>query len=1023
MVYYMQKLRFCFFLILYFYTNLVVGQAFESKHISFREGLPGRLVLDVYQEESGLIWMLTERGLVRYDGYEFLSLDNFVYSFDIAGTSFQADIKPNAQNKLALLHGSKDLKFELFSLDSLSIWQATFDDCPSLPLAIFTLNNQRSYFAFAEKGIVHLYELTKIKQFQFLFKTQLKTKNLESLRLLVDTQGYYWLNKNGTHLHRYDEKGQLSKKFSNKDFEGNVNNLELVYLFQDSHHRIWTSLKNEKGVFQFNNKEQKFYKLELNSKSEYFAKVWEDKKGNLLFKGARHQRNAYVDDLICLTPTSNQVSFDYLKNHIKTVNDVFAHDFFEQIVVGAANGLTIIKQKKGAFKNILSKSLEPGSWGRSIRGITGDNQGNLFFGTETNELFQFNIAKDSIFQLPMFNIYATEDRKYFGGRNIFLDTRNQIWSLSNNSERLTYFHRYDLNTQETYTQKIEGLTTNFWYDGHRFFYFLTYPRMRASGKLLMYDTHKNSFDYWRNSGGEELVLETRGRSIRGTTEDILWVGTIDGLLKIDLRQKNVELITLKIQNEQLYPSQEILAITEADEGLWLGTSEGLILVDTDQKKIIEQYQKTDGLVDNSVCGIVRDSSNNLWISTFDGLSYFDRKQRRFYNFYESDGLSHYEFNRMAFHQAENGHFYFGGMNGINAFDGQKLLNSRNNNQLVLTKFLKSYADKDSSTLQLAGLDQLKAVILPPNYAYFEFHFAMPNFLSNETRYSAWLENYEKEWNFMGNNPKVRYNKLPAGNYTLHIKAVDAKGNPAKNELKIPINVEEVFYKEIWFQSFIVVLSLFLVWAIGQYHATQELRVERLRTKLSSDLHDEVSGLLAGIAMQTDLMQLSIDDETHKAKLDKIGTTSRSAMSKMGDVIWSVDARKDKFEDLLLRMQEHAAEILQPLGIDYQFEIGKFNFHKKIGLKLRQNLYLIFKESINNIAKHSNASKTVISLQNKDNLFHLSIKDNGHAKSKNAPTKTGQGLSNLKMRTEEIQGKLAIYSKNGYEVHLKIRKFA
>ena len=459
------------------------------------------------------------------------------------------------------------------------------------------------------------------------------------------------------------------------------------------------------------------------------------------------------------------------------------------------------------------------------------------------------------------------------------------------------------------------------------------------------------------------------------------------------------------------------------EGLWLGTSKGLILLDRTTHQLKEVYEEKDGLVNNSVCGILPDSLGNLWISTFNGLSFFDRKAQRFNNFYESDGLSHYEFNRQAFHIGEAGKFYFGGMNGVNFFDTQELLKTRVGDRLILTKYLKNYADKDSQTVQISNLENLDNIVLPANYSHFELHFAMPNFLSKEIRYSAWLKNYERDWNFLGNNPKVRYNKLPAGNYQLHIKAVDAKGNPAQNQLLIPISVKEVFYKETWFQVLMIAGLMLLVWGIGQYHNTQQLKVERLRTKLSSDLHDEVSGLLAGIAMQTDLMQLSINDEDNKSKLEKIGTTSRSAMSRMGDVIWSVDSRKDKFEDLLLRMQEHTAEVLQPLGIDYQFEIGKFNVHKKIGLKLRQNLYLIFKESINNIAKHSTASKATISIENKDNLFQLRIKDNGQAKENSASYKTGQGLSNLKMRSEEIQGNLSIYSKNGFEVVLKVRKFA
>ena len=363
------------------------------------------------------------------------------------------------------------------------------------------------------------------------------------------------------------------------------------------------------------------------------------------------------------------------------------------------------------------------------------------------------------------------------------------------------------------------------------------------------------------------------------------------------------------------------------------------------------------------------------------------------------------------------------MNGVNAFDTEKVLQDGTDNQIVLTKFFKNFVDTDTQMVQIADLENLTDITLAPNYAQFEFHFTMPNYLSKDIRYSTWLENYEKDWNFLGDNPRVKYGKLPAGNYFLHIKAVDDKGNFGQNELKIPIVIQEVFYKTGWFQLLMLSLIGLLIFGVSRYHANQVLKVERLRTKLSSDLHDEVSGLLAGIAMQTDLIQMLTKEEANKARLQKIGETSRSAMSKMGDVIWSVDARKDKFSDLIIRMKEHAAEILQPLDIKYNFDIDDFNLDKKIDLKLRQNLYLIFKESINNIAKHSTASKAFISLQNEDNLFHLTIKDNGQAKLKKSVTKTGQGLSNLKMRTEEIEGKLTIYSKNGYEVHLKVRKFA
>jgi len=1012
-------------MLLLLFSTQILGQTkqFQLRHYNHRDGLPGHLVLDVSQDASDLIWMATENGLVRFDGYEFVPFNNFKYSREIQGSEFNISVTENQRGELAILHGQKSLNFELFNLQTLTSKQIEFSQFSNPPVAIYTKKKGATFLAFKSAAEIVITRLEENQLLTELFSLDLLTDSANlPITLFVDQANNFWICQ-PNNLSLFDEKGQLIKRFSSNELTENGIDLEVVFIYQDQKTRIWLALKNEKGLYQYKEKAAIFQKEALGGNADYIANVWEDAKGNLLFKGAEHRPSAYISDLICLQPNGQLTSFAYLKSALRSITSIYGKDFFDMLLIGAPNGLSIVNQNPSNFKNLLNKELQPGDWGRSIRGITGDGKGTIYIGTETNELFQYNTLKDSLFELPLKNIYARKGRKYFGGRQIFLDQENHIWSLSSDSETATYLHKFDLKTQKTTTQKMDGMVSNFVFDGAQLFYFVIYDKIGGNGRLVTFDLKNQGFTNWTDREGLNPILGTRARSILGIKKGILWIGTTKGLLKINLEKRQSKLIELQNEQRQLIGNQEIIAISAIEDGLWLGTSNGFSFFDIKKEKVLASFNEEDGLVNNSVCGILSDKKGNLWLSTFDGLSFFDRTTKQFTNFYEADGLSYYEFNRMAFYQDENDTYFFGGMNGVNTFDADKLLKAGTDNQLVLTKFVKSYADSDTQSIQIANLENLGDVILAPNYAQFEFNFSMSNYVAKEIRYSAWLENYEKDWRFLGDNPRVQYSKIPPGNYTLHIKAVDAKGNAAKNQLAIPIFVQEVFYKKAWFQLLMVSLALLLVWGIGQYHAAQRLKVERLRTKLSSDLHDEVSGLLAGIAMQTDLMQLSISDENYKSKLAKIGTTSRSAMSRMGDVLWSVDARKDKLEDLLLRMQEHTAEVLQPLGIDYQFEIGKFNVNKKIGLKLRQNLYLIFKESINNIAKHSTASKATISIENKGNFFQLRIKDNGEAKDKSASYKTGQGLSNLKMRSEEIQGNLSTYSKNGFEVVLKVRRFA
>jgi len=110
----------------------------------------------------------------------------------------------------------------------------------------------------------------------------------------------------------------------------------------------------------------------------------------------------------------------------------------------------------------------------------------------------------------------------------------------------------------------------------------------------------------------------------------------------------------------------------------------------------------------------------------------------------------------------------------------------------------------------------------------------------------------------------------------------------------------------------------IAYSIFRYRLQQALAMERLRTKISSDLHDDVGSLLSGLAMQTELMEINAS-ETDKFKLQKIAGISRNAISQMRDLVWSIDSRRETVEDLLERMRELAEELLLPKDISFQMD--------------------------------------------------------------------------------------------------------
>jgi len=223
----------------------------------------------------------------------------------------------------------------------------------------------------------------------------------------------------------------------------------------------------------------------------------------------------------------------------------------------------------------------------------------------------------------------------------------------------------------------------------------------------------------------------------------------------------------------------------------------------------------------------------------------------------------------------------------------------------------------------------------------------------------------------------------------------------------------------------------LIFFILQGKLQERLRNEQLRTQLSADIHDEVSGLLAGITLQAELLKNKTDDEKLQARLHTVGEAGRSAMSKMSDVIWSIDSRRDTIGNLLQRMQEHADEVLLPLDIRYDFKASGFDKKSELAGNIRQDVYFIYKEAINNIARHSNATRVDIELEQFAQQFELFIRDNGRPSKNSAPQngrrtsvraqKTGQGKDNMRMRAARLKGEITIDERVGYTLVFRMRR--
>lgn len=1006
-----------------------------SSFYSLNEGLSDRLIRDIYQNKQGYLWLATSNGLDKFDGYQFTSFNNDWDSPFKISDKGPEKIREDQLGNIVLIYPNNITFFDLLNPENNELTKVSLtfgSKIKGIVQKIF-LNKEGEIFVLSQSDRNGLYLYQYIdKEFKLLFNREERYRKRDlNFDILALNDSTFLINDTEYGLRSFSRDGELLKKFVPADFnftlEEDASLSKVAVFHEDRFGNIWMSFQKSKGIFFLKKGEEIFQQPSFIPQDKQLSKLWEDEVGNILLAVSTNQNNfPSVEHMFCVTPQQQIHDYSYFLDVSPYIMSVFSKNFFQTLFLGIDTGLKVVQNNRYKVQTYLAQNLDPDQRGYVIRGITSDIKGNIYIAREVDAWYKLDASTKVVDTLPLFDESTGERVQVSCSMDIAFDKEGYLWGIACENGINGLLVRYDTSTCNArlyyYPHQFNAFTIA--KDGR---IWLAYNSPTEKGGLTTFSPTSEEFNDFVDQEGKNPLKNAVPRYILETNNRLLWVGTESGLYKVEKALHKATNFSAKAgPNSTGISSNVIWVIHEAKDGkLWLGTSKGLNVFDPKTEKV-KRFDKRNGLASNMVCGILPDDIGNYWLSTYNGLSYFDVTNELFRNFYRSDGLSHDEFNRFSFFKDAESRYYFGGVNGLNVFRPEDMLVSKYIPPVLLTKFVRSNSQTDTLIVRQANLNPNTPLYISPLDNYFQIHFTIPEFSNpSKNQYKVWLEGYEKDWSFLGNTPYVRYNRLPVGTYYLHLKGADSNGNWSKQDTVIKIEVGQILYKRWWFILLVLLLLAGVVFTVFKYQLEQQLQVERFRTKLSSDLHDEVSGLLSGIAMQTDVLQMLVKDEISQKRIKAIGEVSRKAMSKMSDVIWSIDSRKDKIEDFINRMQEHADDILVPLNIHYDLHIGQIEMGQKIPVGIRQDLYFIYKESINNVAKHSNATRVNIELGNVGLYFEMLIKDNGDGHSSgrmNGSSKKGQGISNLKMRAKRIQADLILENDRGYTVQLKMKKF-
>ena len=417
------------------------------------------------------------------------------------------------------------------------------------------------------------------------------------------------------------------------------------------------------------------------------------------------------------------------------------------------------------------------------------------------------------------------------------------------------------------------------------------------------------------------------------------------------------------------------------------------------------YTVRDGLGSDSVRSISEDRWGRIHFGTARGVDRLDPETGRIRHFTTADGLSNSEVEG-AFRD-RHGALWFGTMNGVSRFVPQLERPAQPPGILI-------------EGLRIAGavfpLPELGASAITTPALAARQNSLQVDVLSlgarvgGNRRYQYRLEGADAEWSAPTATRTVFYSNLAPGRYRFTVRAVDADHQVSAIPAAVSFHILPPMWQRWWFLT-----AAFLTLGAGahtlhRYRVRRVLELERVRTRIATDLHDDIGSSLSQIAILSEVVRQRVGgrEESVSEPLSQITGASSELMDTMSDIVWAIDPRKDHLSDLTQRMRRFCSDVFTARQIAFEFDAPEAARDIELGADVRRQVFLIFKESVHNIVRHSGCTRAAVTFSASRDHISLRITDNGTGFA-TARQEEGHGLSSMRKRTQELGGTLHVVS--------------
>jgi ligand-binding sensor domain-containing protein/signal transduction histidine kinase len=793
--------------------------------LSIEHGLSQNIVTAMQTDAQGFLWIGTQKGLNRYDGYKMKPY-------------FATENKPTAL-------------------------QADFVNC------IYKTTKGNLWIG-TKKGLSKYNPATD--DFEN-FSPNIQNADFQVFAILEDKKQNLWLGTNNG-LYKLSQDYKVFENY--KPQQGAT--MEVQALFEDSKGNLWAG--STQGLAKFDRQDRRLLIAVPNINVKTIA---EDQQGNLwagctsglhtidLADASAKKQHSYLANnsinalivdsknvlwiatnwgLFRLNRQQNRLElFNKTNHHLQSnyVNCLY-EDEQKTLWIGTYSGLHFTSPYFRPIEHFRYEPMQPeGISNDTVTCLLQDKQGKIWVGTAnglnvydslSNEFFRYFQQTDKEYGLLDNQILSIfQDSK----QNIWVGTGKALSCFDTETRKFEHFLTAEANYQIDGKQKNNGVPQitaitediegNLWLG-------------TMQGEVLRWESEKIETKLAHFQAVQSLLQADKLPKIQLLLADkqYIWIGTLGaGMFRLNTINQAVKQIFQfanhtenKAENEAKHNTETaVLQLKSADkhilsacvgEGntLWFGTKNGLNLLNTKTLVIEKTYTEKDGLAANQVRGLVFDKQM-LWLSTQMGISNLQPKTQKIKNFTVKDGLQGYEFNANVALKTTENTVYFGGNNGLNYFALAEMKENKQAPKTVITAFhcLNLTSNLDS---QIVVKKQLE---LQPNQNSLFFEFAALNFVApEENTYAYFLEGFDTEWQYIGKRRFANYTNLPSGNYTFKVKAANNDGYWAAETTDIQFVIKAPFWQKLWFWVFVAFALLTGTYMYFQIRLRQQRKISR-----------------------------------------------------------------------------------------------------------------------------------------------------------------------------------------------------